>query len=147
MMPYSHKSDLTNRRIAGALIAAKSFFGVAHVIVEDPQEIVGSEGVMIVEVFISQGDPVNPLTDHRKDGMHGLPGVTSVLDAGGQGFRQTKVSICFPEEKPASVGSYRPPLEVADQSSVKNSGELQLLGSTMCHEVGLLSVYSTDGTH
>jgi hypothetical protein len=107
---------------------------------KDFEYFVLAESIVIVEILVPQGDPIYTLSEHGENGVRGLLWIAWIQNAIRKGSSKAEVSVCFPEKKGPGVRSDGPTLKVADQSPPKNPSELEPVGSTMCHKVGLQSV-------
>jgi hypothetical protein len=106
------------------------------------QSGVGTEGLMVVEVLVAQGDGGDPLSEHGHLVVHDQRGPARVGDGSIEGLEQTESSAEFAEQEGASVGGEPSAPEVGDDGLGAEPGEEERVAATVCHSDGLAVVGS-----
>ena len=74
---------------------------------------IGAEGLVIVEVFVAEGDGDDPLGDHGPLGVDDEDGMSGVGDGGVDGVEEAEAVVDLAEEQGAGVGGEPPPVKSA----------------------------------
>ena len=90
------------------------------------------QGVMVVEVLVSQGQPRDALRHQRVQGMLHKTRIAPVREAGGHPVEQTHGSVDLAQQQAARVGGDRPAIERGRHLPTPAPLKSERNGSTLC---------------
>ena len=103
------------------------------------QQAVAAQRVVIVEVFIAQGNPTHPLGDHLQHRVLDLPGVAIIGEAICDALHQRQAAIHLPQQDGAAIGGEPARVETTDDLTAAEGVKFELRGRTLCvHGASLL---------
>ena len=102
------------------------------------QQAVAAQRIVIVEVFITQGNPAHPLGDHLQHRVLDLPGVAIIGEAVGDALRQPQAAIHLAQQDGAAIGGEPAGIETTDDLTTTEGVKFELRRRTLCvHGISL----------
>ena len=92
---------------------------------------------MIVEIFISESDRNDPLSDHGALVVNDEDRVTRIGNGGVESIEQPDAIGDLTQEQRPRIGSEPSPLEIGDDGLGPQGGKVEAVKVTVCHCGGL----------
>jgi hypothetical protein len=96
--------------------------------------------VMVVQVFVTQGQGINSLTDEIVDCVFDPLRITVVIEAGGQAAQDASPSLDLTQQHAAGIGSDLSTIESADDFTSAQGLEFQRRFVTLCFQEAVSSM-------
>ena len=123
---------LARQRLASILAAATVLAGRIGLAHQHRQERIVAQGVVVVEVFVAQGQGEDPLGDQFVDGVLDQLGIAVVGEAGGESPENAGLGLHLPQQQAAGVRSDGPAVESGGDRPAAQGLEIELACVTLC---------------
>ena len=127
----SLKRGLTGKRLA--LIGITTTLLSLHItlLAQGGNQGIVAKLIMVVEILVSQTQPIDPLCDQLLNGVLGIPGSPTIDEAAGELLKYPATQINLTEQQPTGVGSDSSPVECRHDLTTSKGLKLQLFFRTL----------------
>lgn len=115
----------------------RRFPGIGRPLGQHLQERIVAKRLVVVLVFVSEGQTEEALPEHGGDGMGDGGRVASVVDAGGQAVGPSEAAVHLAQQQTPGIGGQVAAVKIRLDAAVEKSGKGQGLPVTRCHRDGL----------
>ena len=123
---------LARQRLAAILAAATILAGRIGLAHQHRQERIVAKGVVVVEVFVAQGQGEDPLGQQFGDGVFDQLGIAVVGETGGESPENAGLGFHLPQQQAAGVRSDGPAVESSGDRPAAKPLEIELACVTLC---------------
>ena len=95
------------------------------------QQAVRAQRVVVVDIFVAERDPVDPLRDQLRQRVLDLSRMAEIREAARHPIQQGEPPIHFPQQHAAAVRREPAPVEAADHAAAAQGVKFELRGSTL----------------
>jgi hypothetical protein len=98
---------------------------------------IGAEGLVVIEVFVAQGDGGDPLCEHRSLVVDDDREPSGIGDGVVEGVEEAEPVADLAEQEGAGVGGEPAAVEIGDDGLGLDPGKVEGVAVTLCHSGGL----------
>jgi hypothetical protein len=93
-----------------------------------------AQGIVVVEVRVTQGQGVHPLADQLTHAVLDEIGIAVIDELPGRARDDPGPRLDFPQQQGAAIGADRPTVEATDHHALAQPLKLQLFSATLCDQ-------------
>jgi len=131
---------LARDRLAKILRAAPAGTGWIRLARKQGKERIVPQTVVVVDVFVSQRQPVDPLGDQLRDAVLHPVRLPMIGEAGGQLPQDAGLALDLPQQQPSGVGRDLSAVETSHHVAVIQGVKFEAFLGTLCRHRSRLSV-------
>ena len=124
---------LAGQRLAAIFVAAAILAGRIGLADQNGQERIESQGIVVIEVFVAQGQGEDALGEQIVRPMFDPLGIAVIGETGGESAKDAGLGLHLPQQESAGVRSDGPAVESGGDCPASEGLEIELACVTLCH--------------